>query len=108
MKNRIAILLSIVLVCTYAFSSPLMKGDIGTIAIALLLGAISIGPSLYWVFTGMQWLPLFELYALVHLGYYWVPSIGRDSIMWQFPDSLRFPIIAAVCTYLSAAAFVYY
>src|SRR6266540_6869930 len=102
MKNRIAIITALTVVIVLAVRSPLLQADIPTLLIAIVLGIVCLLPSILWIRYGMQWLPLFELYALVHLGYYWMPSISATSVMWKVPESLRFPVIAATCLYLIA------
>jgi hypothetical protein len=108
MKNRLSILAAISVVIALVVRSPLLQADIITVLVALLLGFLCFAPSIIWIWRGMGWVPLFELYALVHLAYYWNASITANSVLWQVPETLRCPILAAVCIYLLSGSSIYY
>src|ERR1043166_1898299 len=108
MKNRLIILATIGIAACVAIATPLFKASALSIAASLLLLTACLLPALLWVWNGMKTLPLFEVFALALIGYYWYPSVRAESIAWRLSEPLRIKLNLLVITFLVAGGVVYY
>jgi hypothetical protein len=108
MRNRISIAILVLVALMTLGKSPVFSMDVGTIACAVLLMFLCLGPAVFWVHRGMKTIPLFEVYAAAHLTYYWLPVLKADYVIWQVPVEFRIKLLLIICLYLGSGAVAYY
>lgn len=108
MKHQKFTLLAMALVTLgFLLTSPLIQADADVALGGALLLLLCVGPIIYWVCQGMQGMPLFELFAGMHLFYYWL-AFGRDYAGSGVGKNYDSEPIWAVCVFLVAGMVCYY
>ena len=88
-------------------TSPLLRAS-GDIALgALVLLALCVAPIALWIKRGMHGIPAFEMFAGMHLAYYWLPA-GRPAVGPDYSDGIKAQAIWVICLFLGVGMFVYY
>ncbi len=108
MKSQTTTLIGMALVSlVFLLTSPLIQMDPGVVTASILLLALCVGPIMYWVYQGMHGMPLFELFAGMHLFYYWL-SFGRDTQSGDADKHYDSLAIWVVCVFLFMGMLAYY
>ena len=107
MNRQLALLLAIFVGGLLMLRSGLFAADAATAGLAFLLLLLCAGPSLAWVWGGMRHLPIFEVYALMHLIYYWYPAGNQAGTVLGLEPEQRAVFLGAASLFLAAGWAVY-
>lgn len=108
MNRQLTLLLAAAGSALLMLRSGLFAVDAATAGLAFLLLLLCIGPSMQWVWGGMRHLPTFELYALMHLIYYWQPAGKREGTVLSLDPERRLVFLGVVSLYLVAGWAAYF
>lgn len=107
--NRSVTLAICLLTCGLLMTrSGLFATDAATAGLGCLLLVLCVWPAMVWVRGGMGHLPLFELYALMHLIYYWMPAGKEGGDILTLNQEQRLAALGAVSVYLACGQAVYF
>ena len=88
-------------------ASPLLRADGSIPSGSLLLLVLCVGPTTLWILRGMEGMPLYEMFAGMHLIYYWIPA-GREVAQSGFSNEVNAEAIWVISLFLGASNFVHY
>lgn len=91
-----------------ALRSDYFSAEAGTAALGALLLMLCMWPAVAWLASGMVHLPLFEVYCLCHLIFYWLPAGKAGSDFFALIPSDQMIALAAVCLYLICGQLAYF
>ena len=83
--------------------SGLFAVDTVSAGLGFLLLVLCLGPAVLWAWRGMRHLPVFEVYALMHLMYYWLLAGKRDQAVLNLEPEQRVLFLGVVSMFLAAA-----
>lgn len=106
MNRQLTLLLAVALGAVLMSQSGLMAVDTATAELATLLLLLSGGPAVLWLWGGMRHLPVFEVYAFMHLIYYWQPAGKAGGTVLSLPQEERAVFLGAVSVFLAFGAVV--
>ncbi len=88
-------------------TSPLLTAELDVVFSSTVLFIFCLGPLFWWMIRGMNGMPLFEMFAGMHLVYYWM-GFGRDYETSDSAKSFDSEPIWVVSLFLAAGIAVYY
>jgi hypothetical protein len=88
-------------------SGPFLGYSLLEMAVCLGIGWASVRPVLRWLRQGMQTIPAFESYCLMHFPYYFMPYMAGRGEFLLYPQSVRLRVGCMVVLYLLAADWVF-
>lgn len=83
--------------------SGLFAVDTVSAGLGFLLLVLCLGPAVLWALRGMRHLPVFEVYALMHLMYYLLPAGKRDQAVLNLEPEQRVLFLGVISLFLAAA-----
>jgi hypothetical protein len=88
-------------------SGPFLGYSLLEMAVCLGIGWASVRPVLRWLHQGMQTIPAFESYSLMHFPYYFMPYMAGRGEFLLYPESVRLRVGCMVVLYLLVADWVF-
>jgi hypothetical protein len=104
--QKITLLVMLAATLVFLATSPLIRGEADVAMGGIMLLVLCVGPSILWVHRGMKGIPLFEMFAGMHLIYYWM-AFGRDYATSGTDKHLTSLPIWVVCVFLAFGMAVY-
>jgi hypothetical protein len=88
-------------------SGPFLGYSLLEMAVCFGIGWASVRPVLRWLREGMQTIPAFESYCLMHFPYYFMPYMAGRGEFLLYPQSVRLRVGCMVVLYLLTADWVF-
>jgi len=104
----LTVLLAVVAGGLLMLTSGLFATDTATAGAGFVLLVLCLWPSVAWVRGGMGHLPLFEVYCLMHLIYYWLPAGKQGGELLALDREERLTVLGAVSVFLAAGQAAYF
>lgn len=108
MRRSLSLLLAVVSGGLLMVTSGLFATDTATAGAAFVLLVLCLWPSVAWAHGGMGHLPLFEVYCLMHLIYYWLPAGKQGGELLALNMEERLTVLGAVSIFLAGGQVVYF